>query len=274
MPFQDYEVSVAGGEPVELYSFGYQGGTLRFTSAQKDVDYASNTYTAVPGLARSSIQDTGEIDKSDLEITAPIDFLVSGIFEVYPPSDVVDLTITRVHLGDLSDGKIIWLGRVLSVEWGIGYSKLRCESLFTQMRQPGLRRAYSRNCPHLLYGFKCGASALANVVSLVVTAIDSTGFEITATPADSYDDGFFSGGKLEFEPTPGIILRRGIRKHLGEVLTLTHPIPELIGGAIVAAYPGCDKTITTCNDKFSNLANFGGFPNMTSRNPFGQSSVF
>ena len=148
MPFATYETSIDSGEPVELYVFAYQGGTFYHTSASEDFDLAGVIYTSVPGLSRSQIDDTGEISKSSLTLTAPEDYIISALFEVYPPSDVVELTVYRLHRADPTDIKTMWLGRVLNCTWSVGYSTLMCESMQTRLKQPGLRRIYSKNCPH------------------------------------------------------------------------------------------------------------------------------
>jgi hypothetical protein len=45
-------------------------------------------------------------------------------------------------------------------------------------------------------------------------------------------------------------------------------------GQAVTLYPGCDHTTTTCDGKFSNLNNYGGFPHIPTKNPFGGSPIF
>ena len=37
--------------------------------------------------------------------------------------------------------------------------------------------------------------------------------------------------------------------------------------------PGCDLRRDTCKAKFGNLLNFGGFPDIPGRNPFGGTSI-
>jgi len=41
----------------------------------------------------------------------------------------------------------------------------------------------------------------------------------------------------------------------------------------VKIYPGCDRVRATCESKFDNLDNFGGFPWIPTKNPFGGSSI-
>lgn len=274
MAFADYEESTEDGVPVELYQFGYQGGTFRFTTADHDVEFNSSTFTQQPGLSRGTIDDTGEIAKSSLRITAPEDFIVSRLFEVYPPSDVVDLMVYRAHTADLTDAATIWLGRVLAVTWSVGSSELQCESVFTRLKQPGLRRVYSRNCPHQLYGTACRAQETLFQEVVTLNGIESAGFDLTAVAFGTKPDGYYSGGKLSIETSPGVVERRGIRLHVGDTITLTHPITGLLSTDSVTIAPGCARTQPVCTGTFNNLVNFGGFKYMPAKNPFGQNSVF
>ena len=44
-------------------------------------------------------------------------------------------------------------------------------------------------------------------------------------------------------------------------IDLLHPLPDgWKGGDTINAYPGCDKTMSTCKDKFENFKHFIGFP--------------
>jgi hypothetical protein len=45
------------------------------------------------------------------------------------------------------------------------------------------------------------------------------------------------------------------------------------GLALVEIAPGCDLRRDTCKAKFGNLLNFGGFPDIPGRNPFGGTSI-
>jgi len=68
-------------------------------------------------------------------------------------------------------------------------------------------------------------------------------------------------------------VRRSIVAHSGANLTLTRPVPEFAVGSQIRLYPGCDHTKGTCNTKFNNLDNFGGFPWIPIRNPFDGNSI-
>jgi hypothetical protein len=45
-------------------------------------------------------------------------------------------------------------------------------------------------------------------------------------------------------------------------------------GLAVNAYPGCNRTTTECVDKFDNLDNYGGVPDLPGKSPFDGDPVF
>jgi len=274
MAFETYEDSDEGGQPVELYEFYYLTQISRWTSYHADITVASTVYKSA-SLSRSDVTDAGgTLSNQNLTITCQPDFPIAELFSVSPPSDVVSLIIKRVQLSDLADPRVIYPGRVLSVSWAEDAAKLTCQSIITRLKQPGLRRIYGKMCPHLLYGQgdgECNVNPLTfqeNVALATVSGITVTSAAFAAKPAD-----YYTGGKLEVA-VPSGYARRGIQKHVGDTLTLTHQIPELTSGMTVRVFPGCDHTRTTCVSKFNNEPNFGGFPFTPQKNPFGQSSVF
>ncbi len=64
-----------------------------------------------------------------------------------------------------------------------------------------------------------------------------------------------------------------------ELLTLSGRMPELeaaldaTGTASIEIAPGCELRRHTCAAKFGNLLNFGGFPDIPGRNPYGGGSI-
>ncbi|MEW6169845.1 MAG: phage BR0599 family protein [Pseudomonadota bacterium] len=62
--------------------------------------------------------------------------------------------------------------------------------------------------------------------------------------------------------------------HSADSITLAAVPPGLSVGATVVLYPGCDHTLSTCESKFGNSANFGGFPFIPTKNPFGGSPIY
>ena len=73
--------------------------------------------------------------------------------------------------------------------------------------------------------------------------------------------GYYDLGTVLFEDGVNVGLRRTIRRSSGTSFTMVLPLPLTPGeGDSFVAYPGCDKTQSTCLNKFSNQDNFRGFP--------------
>jgi uncharacterized phage protein (TIGR02218 family) len=273
MTFDTSERSQSGSQPIELYEFTYQGNHLRYTSADRDITISGVTYTHEP-INRSNVQEGGDIAKQDCQLNCRSDFDVSELFNPYPPDDVIGLVIKRVQLSALSPDQeaVLWIGRVLSASWPQGQSQLTCQSTYTALKTAGLRRIYSRNCPHVLYGAMCKANILA--FQQAMTLDNQVGNVLNAANLSSHPDGWWAGGKVSWEAAPGLVLRRGIKNHVGTHIEVTYPFPNIPAGAAITVAPGCDHTFPTCDSKFANTDNYGGFPFMTQKNPFGQASVF
>jgi uncharacterized phage protein (TIGR02218 family) len=274
--YNDYEVSVEASRPVELYDFFYQGGHMRYTSADRDITFQSNIYLAAP-LDRGRIDDTGEIAQASLQINAAEDFEVSELFTFAPPDDIVSLKVIRFQLGDPDQqSALVWAGRVMTVSWPPDQSQLRCESVLSSLKMTGLRRVYGKGCPHALYGNACKASEVA--FTEVATLTTQTGRSLVSSAFDAKPDGWFAGGKITYEPTPGYFIHRGIKTHVGDTVEITHPIRGIPGGAVFKVAPGCSHVLRDdpngCIEKFSNPENYGGFPDGPVKNPFGSTSVY
>jgi hypothetical protein len=97
-----------------------------------------------------------------------------------------------------------------------------------------------------------------------VDTISADGLTITVSEADPFADGYFAaGGLLEFGSYRGFIVA-----HTGSTLTLFRAVPGLAASSSITIYPGCDRTLSTCNTTFSNAARHMGFPLIPTRDPF------
>lgn len=271
MSFLTLEQSQDDSAPIELYEFSWLGHTLYYTTADSDVVVGTQTYTATQ-LARSEISDTGEIGKNQLTITAPDQFPVSALFGAGPPDDVVTITIKRAQFADITDVQIIWLGRILTVNWPPQRSEITCENVFTALRAAGLHRVYTINCPYPLYGTQCGVN-IATFTEIHTIDIQ-VGNVLTGSTLNDQVDGWWAGGKLTWEYQPGFFAKRGIKNHVGTQIEITFAMPNFPLGTAVNVSAGCDHTFPTCIGKFGAQANYGGFPFMTQKNPWGNVSIF
>jgi uncharacterized phage protein (TIGR02218 family) len=94
-----------------------------------------------------------------------------------------------------------------------------------------------------------------------VTATSS----FAASGLDVYDDGWFTAGRLVWVNGANAGLAIEVKTHRvdidGVTLALWQAMPEPIAeGDTFVVTAGCDKSFTTCRDRFANVVNFRGFP--------------
>lgn len=270
MTYDAREKSIQSGEPIEVYDFARGDTHWRYTSAKASQLYQLLTWEAAL-IQRNQIEHTAEKGRSGLQITCARDFAIADLYRVQPPSDVITVTLHRFHAGETS-GAVIWMGRILNCEWSGSRAVLNCEPVSTSLARPGLRRLYQRQCPHVLYGPACRLDKADFAITATLTA--ASGVTIAATEFDAHPDGYFAGGFIEYMNTDGNVERRFITGHTGATLTINFPLAALAEGSQVTAYPGCDHALSTCSGKFANTDNYGGFPYIPSKNPFGGSALY
>lgn len=258
----------------ELYRFveGDSDAIYTMTSADTAEDYNGETYEPVV-MGRDEVESKGEMTRENLTISFSLDnptarkwFLSSLDFPltvtVYSKDKATEIT------------EVEWKGRLASVSPKKSEIEFTFESVFTSLRRMGLRQRYQVTCPHTLYGRGCKLDkedfAISATVSNVVNAV------VTVPGAAAYADGHFTAGM--FEDMNGNL--RYILSHVGSTLTLIRPMNALIDYAAENGYPiscrifpGCSRTVDVCKARFNNLNNYGGFPFIPGKNPFGGSSI-
>jgi uncharacterized phage protein (TIGR02218 family) len=262
----------------ELYRFVENNGAFVYTVTSSDqletynAGFGSETYMPL-AIGRDEVQAKGEMAKQNLTLSFPIDNTVARRW--FAASVDFPLTVT-IFSKSVADGvEIEWKGRLSSVSPKKNQIDFIFESVFTSMRRIGLRQTYQITCPHALYSKGCNLNKedwdVSWAVSLVVNNV------VTMPGAAGYVDGYFTSGI--FEDMNGTL--RFITSHVGSQITLIRPINDLItrvatlgySGLVCRIFPGCDRSAQTCNSKFNNILNHGGFPFMPKKNPFGGTSI-
>lgn len=273
MTFNTIETSYDQGEPILLYKFALGNQSWCFTSADRPITYAGNTYEAI-SISRAAILQTQEIKQKTLKVTMPRDNAVPALFLIYPPSSSVMLTIFAMHYDDPDQQAVVdWMGRVMWPSWKGSTVELNCEPAYTSVQTLGLRRTIALNCPHVLFGPGCSLLPADFKTTGAISGVSNV--TVSATVIGTKTDGYFSGGYLEWTSADGDYLeRRSILSHSGDSVVLDYASPELAIGVSINLYPGCDHTTPTCNAKFNNILNYGGCPYIPALNPFGGGTIY
>ncbi|UTC27979.1 putative virion structural protein [Stenotrophomonas phage A1432] len=269
MTYAAVENSAQGGAPVELYEFT-QGLQRWFYCSGADVVNRLGIDYAPSNIQRDRIKQSTDVFKNGIKLSFPRDNEFAVQFLGFAPELPTTVSIFRGHYSDPDKQFVIyWKGRLLSAKATDSKIELECEPVYTSIRRPGLRAKFEYGCRHVLYGRRCAVNQ--ETYKFTGTVIGVTGGLVVAVAgiAGVYPDGYFTGGVIYGADRAA----RFIVAHTGNNLTLSRPLTSLVGAMTVTVYPGCDHLRTTCETKFNNLDNFGGFPWVPSRNPFDGSSI-
>lgn len=123
-------------------------------------------------------------------------------------------------------------------------------------------RSLGRACDALLGDTRCGKdiSAAPYRIEATVAGGDTHGLTVEAPDAPA-EPGWFAGGLLGVDGRDHLIegdRLEGPRRRL----SFAGAVPALAPGSGIVLSAGCDKTFASCLTKFSNQANFRGFPHM------------
>ncbi len=269
MSYTQRENSEYEAQPNELYTFTRQGNVWRYTSADEDKTANFFLFQSYP-IRRSSFQQSQETERGPLTLVMSKQVPFLQQFRSSPPTSVTTLLVQRYHEG-VSEYVTVWIGRVTNVVFSEREAEVRCESIYSSIKRPVLRRRYQTGCPHVLYGPQCGV--LRANFAVTAELISVRGTTLTSPEFGFFPDNYFNGGYVEWAVGPDT-LRRFIISHTNLDITLNLPFATIPGNASVVAYPGCDHTLPTCDTKFNNHENYGGQPFYPKKNPFGGSPIF
>lgn len=277
-----FQRSRSKSEPIHLYHVEYgiaSASQMRLTDAEEDIVVSGDTYQAVQ-IRHGEINASGTLDKATVDVNAPHTNPLVELFRVYPPSQVVNLTI---YQGDRNDADaeflVIWAGRIIDFSIEVDEAKFTCEPVATSIRRPGLRRNYQYGCPHVLYGPSCRANKLAASVSTTVSSIDGSYVVLAPSWFGALDPAKFRSGLIEWTSPGGDKISRAILRvtdggGTGRTLLLGGLPVGLKAGSTVSLFLGCNHQMSDCKDLHNNILNYGGCPWIPVKNPIGNYNNF
>ncbi|WP_019561444.1 MULTISPECIES: DUF2163 domain-containing protein [Caldimonas] len=249
---------------VELYEFS-GSEVFRLTPHEVVVEMGGDAYQPAP-IQRNPLALGAEAAKSALELSLPPDHaVVRHLLRAATLGHTTEVVLRMARRStENSDTWTLdgarWMGRVLGVEVSDEAARIRCEPALVSLKRIGLRRLYSRACSHVLYSQACGATP----VSASATVVHTEGSRVYldgGVPAAL--GGALAGGWLETASG----MRYMIVTEYVDAVELLYPVAVQAGHTVVLV-AGCDHTMTTCRERFDNLANYGGFPFIPLKNPF------
>ncbi|MDX2028585.1 MAG: DUF2163 domain-containing protein [Alphaproteobacteria bacterium] len=239
------------------------GAIFGFTDFDKDLTVDSLLYQARSGYTRSAIHTIANLAVDNLDIESAIDSetlsaadLRAGVW------DGATVEIFLVNWSNLANGKIILKhGTIGEVELKDTVFRAELRGLSQALSQQ-IVELYTPDCRADLGDTRCKVNLAALTVTGAVTAVtDRRSF---ADSARGESVNHWNGGLLTW--TSGANVGRKMEvKAFGSsgAFTLFLPMPsEVAIGDNYSLRPGCDKKFSTCKDRYSNVKNFRGEPNV------------
>jgi uncharacterized phage protein (TIGR02218 family) len=254
----------------DCFTFTLSTGTiLTYTNVDQPVVYNGFTFLAngplVQGLKYKASVGL-EVDKQQIAIAArPTDLVNGSPFLEALRDGAFDGAIVqrdRVFMTALGTtpigGVTLFHGRVSTIdEVGRTSATITVASDLVVLDYDMPRNLFSATCLHTLYDSGCGLIAATYATSGAVGA-GSTASLINFSGALA----IHAQGKILFASGLNANVSATVKSvAAGTSLALMYPLPSAPStGDAFTVYAGCDHTRATCSSRFSNLANFRGFP--------------
>lgn len=261
MTFATSETGATTGRPVELYAFGFPFGSLYRTSYDEDFVSGGITYTSCV-ISHGAIENVPVEKVRELVITLPVSDPVVVALQNYGLSPRgIAVTIDRLHTTD--SGATLRRksqGEIAVFECRDEFATIHVHALLDKRLDVTLPIAQSQTLCNHMFGDN-GCTAVAGFITTVANVVGTT-ISLTA-----------DGGNPDDWARDGAITRladgesKSILAHIGNNLTIDVPFGALLIGDTVFVSAGCDHLVETCFEKFNNVINFGGHPELPENNP-------
>jgi uncharacterized phage protein (TIGR02218 family) len=253
----------------DLYTITLADGTIsRYANVDIDIGFGGYTYSSKGLLlTRGPITIVRGLEVDILKVTVvPTTALIGGIpwlqAAVNGALDGASVMLKRLFLSDPEtpvDVITLFLGNVSDIDpAGRTSMEINVASLLERLGSQWPYNTYQPQCGWVVYGGGCGLTRASWTVAGTVAA-GSTASLINTTLAQA--SGYFDRGVIAFTSGACTGSRRTIKSYASGAVSVALPLPAVpSAGDTFTIYPGCDHSLDTCTNKFSNEANFRGFP--------------
>jgi uncharacterized phage protein (TIGR02218 family) len=239
------------------------GSIFGFTDFDKDLTVDSLLYQARSGYTRSAIHTIANLAVDNLDIESAIDSetlsaadLRAGVW------DGATVEIFIVNWANLANGKIILKrGTIGEVELKDTVFRAELRGLSQALSQK-IVELYTPDCRADLGDARCKINLASLTVTGAITAVTDRRSFADSTRGESINH--WNGGLLTWTSGANVGRKMEVKAFgSGGAFTLFLPMPSIVAvGDNYSLRPGCDKKFSTCKDRYNNVKNFRGEPNV------------
>jgi uncharacterized phage protein (TIGR02218 family) len=243
------------------------GITLGFTSHDQPVVLDGVEFSPALGFIPSAVQHSGDLSVDNSEVQAIIDNDIISVQDLVSGKyDHASVDIAILNYSDITDVSSMDDGVYIAKDWKIGEVTYTESQFSAELRSPSdllqqdIGAVFSASCRASLGDSRCGVNLSAYTVS---GSVSSVATNTTFTDSARNEAGqYFQQGMLTWTSGPNSGLQSEIWSYeQGGVFILFEPTKnEIAPGDTYLACAGCDKSLSTCMDRFGNEVNFRGEP--------------
>lgn len=222
------------------------------------------TYLASSGFTASRMQQSLGLAPDNLNVDGALssdtineDDLAAGLY------DNAEVALFWVNWENTAERITMDAGNIGEVERRETAFSAEFRSMVHRLNQKG-GRLYQRSCDAILGDARCKVDLTSGSFrGTGDLAAGSSGRNLVLTGIGAFASGFFTYGVLAFTTGANAGLRFEVKSHVGTAVKLWEIPPEAVAiGDDFTITAGCAKDAGMCKVKFSNLANFRGFPHI------------
>lgn len=241
-------------------------GTVQgFTEHDEDLTFDSVTYVASTGFSASAINAELGLSVDNLNVEGALssstineDDLAEGRY------DDAEVELYWVNFEDTAERVLLMTGNIGEVERRESFFSAEFRGISHRMAQR-TGRTFRRTCDADLGDSRCKVSLGSFTTTGTVSTVETNRlFEVTGLSPNGNQR--YSLGKLTWTSGANNGLTFAVRDHSSgsgapTQITLFSKTPnDVQAGDTFSLVAGCKKDEKTCRNKFSNIANFQGFP--------------
>lgn len=253
----------------QCWSVSRKDGTLLgFTDHDRDLAFDGITFKAASGMTARALQQSTGLSVDNTEALGALsDASVSEADLLAGRFDGAEVQNWLVNWQDISQRILQFRGFFGEVTRSAGSFRAELRGLSETLNQvQGL--AYQKTCSAVLGDGRCGfdLNRTGFSVTTAILAIDAPGVYRIATQSGIADAWFQRGrARVQTGAAAGLIglVKFDRQNGLSRRVELWVDFPDApVVGDMIRLEAGCDKVSATCQTKFSNFANFRGFPHI------------
>lgn len=267
----DLAAHLAGGLTTLCHAWAVtrtDGAVFGFTDHDRDLAFDGMSFRADSGLSARALQQGTGLSVDNTEALGLLsDAGLSEADIVAGRFDGAEVRCWRVNWADPDQRLLQFRGTIGELQRNGASFTAELRGLTEALNRP-LGRIYQKPCTAVLGDTACRVdlSGPDHSLTLTVAAIESTRV-LRLAGAGTAPQGWFRRGRLTVLDGAAAGLHGTIKRDTAQSsqreVELWEPLrAPLAPGDSLRLLAGCDKRFSTCRDKFANLVNFQGFPDL------------